>query len=136
MTDTHGDSWRRSGEAERFVAQVLEGEGYSILATNYRAHGTGEIDIIARSGSTLAFVEVKLTAETSHSFPIAKIDSRKRERLAATASLFIASEDPSFESCRFDVALVRLRKPGSTDGELSLDLYLEDAFRPEGFFCL
>lgn len=129
-------TWQRSREAERFVAGLLEGEGYSIRAMNYSARGIGEIDIVASRGELLAFVEVKMASESSLSYPVARIDARKRDRIAATASVFISSEDPSFESCRFDVALVRLKKPGSAGEELSLDLYLEDAFRPEGFFFL
>ena len=49
-------------EAETVAALWLTLKGYSILARRYSAHG-GEIDLIARKGRAVAFVEVKARAD-------------------------------------------------------------------------
>lgn len=49
---------QRSREAEGFVAQQLEAQGWLILSKNFRILGS-ELDIVARKGGTLAIVEVK-----------------------------------------------------------------------------
>jgi putative endonuclease len=79
--------------------------GWRILARDWRTP-VGEIDIIARRGRMIAFVEVKaradIGAETAPPAP------RQRRRIARAAELYLA-RDPRFDAvcARFDVMLVR-----------------------------
>jgi len=109
---------RRGGPAEDLAAAFLERQGLAILARNYRCR-FGEIDLVAASGRSLVFVEVR--ARTSEAFggAAASITASKRRRLVAAARHYLARTRQD-RACRFDVVLVR--GPGR-DVE-----WLQDAF--------
>jgi putative endonuclease len=98
------------GEAEEVAAEFLAGQGLAIVARNYRTR-FGEIDLVARDGETLVFVEVRMRRASSQFGGAAgSIDSRKRARIAAAARQFlqrIGREPP----CRFDVVTLDGGKP-------------------------
>jgi putative endonuclease len=73
--------------AERLAVLALRLKFYSILARRYRIRG-GEIDIIARRGDTIAFVEVK-TRSTLHEASSA-ITPSKRRRISRAARVWLA----------------------------------------------
>lgn len=86
---------------ERAVAQ-LEGEGYAVLARNWRKRG-GEIDIIARSpAGVVCFVEVRTTRGTRFGGAAASITAAKRRKMATVASQYLA-ETGGDAPARFDV---------------------------------
>ena len=88
-------------DAEERAARFLAGRGLAIVARNYRTR-FGEIDLIARDGATLVFVEVRLRSSARFGGAAASVDARKRRRIEATARLYLArlgAEPP----CRFDV---------------------------------
>ena len=89
------------GAAEEAAARFLEREGLAIVSRNYRTR-FGEIDLIARDGATLVFVEVRLRSSERFGGAAQSIDSRKKARLAAAARQFLARfrHEPA---CRFDV---------------------------------
>ena len=94
-----------SGEsAEARAAAFLEERGLRIVARNYRCK-FGEIDIIAQSGATMVFVEVR--ARTSDQFGGAaeSITAAKRKKLLAAARHYLARERAE-RVCRFDVVLL------------------------------
>ena len=93
--------------AETFVANILEGQNWTILARNYRRRGS-EIDIIARKGATLAFVEVKARRMpmTNLGGIEALLTPRKLVALARGARLYLASLDPQEATFRGDLAVV------------------------------
>ena len=135
MTDS--GTYERSRAAEAFVARHLEGEGFEILESNYRTR-YGEIDLIARSGGLLVFVEVKLIGRGKSTFPASKVDGRKRKRIADSAAVYLSEESPGFDTARFDVALVE-DSAGSSDSTgppYAMIAYLEAAFRPQGFYSI
>lgn len=107
--------------AENHAARVLERAGLTILARRYRVRG-GEVDLIARHGPTLVFVEVKARRRHLHGTPAEAVDWRKQRRLAAAARRYLA-EHPHRGPCRFDVVAVV-----SERGRLRLH-WLRDAFR-------
>lgn len=74
--------------AEWLAALVLMAKGYRILARGYRVNG-GEIDIIARRGRTIAFVEVKARPEIEAA--MAAITPAKRARLSRAASVWLSA---------------------------------------------
>lgn len=70
--------------AERLAAELLERNGWTILHRNWRS-GPREIDLIARRGATIAFVEVKARSRATHGHPLESIGWRKRRDLACAA---------------------------------------------------
>jgi ribonuclease HII len=93
----------RGKRGEDAAVRFLERCGCEIVARNYRA-ASGEVDIIARDGDTVAFCEVK--SSSSYSRPDERVDARKQRRIAAAAEAFIAQEGPIAGAYRFDVISV------------------------------
>jgi putative endonuclease len=90
--------------AEALAAEFLQARGLSVVKRNYRCRG-GEIDLIARDGPTLVFVEVRLRRSGAFGGARESITTTKRRRLKFAAGLFLsglAREPP----CRFDAILL------------------------------
>lgn len=111
---------RLGGLGEEQALQFLKEQGYQIVTRNYRWRG-GEIDIIARDGDCLAFIEVKMRADEEFGPAEEALTSKKRERLIRTAQHYIARYRPKVD-LRFDVVAI-------VGDEVRL---YKDAFRPEG----
>jgi putative endonuclease len=75
---------RRGVPAENLAAAFLEGQGLKILERNYRCR-FGEIDLIASSGATLVFVEVRARRSSAFGGAAGSITAAKRRRLVAAA---------------------------------------------------
>lgn len=93
-------------QAEERAARYLASRGLDILARNYRTR-LGEIDLIARDGAVLVFVEVRRRANSTRFGGAAgSIDARKRRRLEAAARHYLSRlrEEPA---CRFDVVAMQ-----------------------------
>ena len=83
---------------ETVAAEFLRKKKYKLLAAGYRTR-FGEIDLIARKGRFLAFVEVKLRSSGSIGLPREFVDSKKQARLRLTASAWLpATPHPWFPS--------------------------------------
>lgn len=113
----------RGQRAEWLAAAWLVLKGYRILARNRRAHRTGplgEIDIVARRGAVLAFVEVK--ARPTLDTALLAVHPRQRHRIERAAAAYVAQR-PTLQTCRvrFDVVAVM---PGRRPH------HLVDAWRP------
>lgn len=87
---------------ERAAACYLTLAGYRILARNWRCR-RGEIDIVARKGRTVVFVEVRTRRRGALVDPLLSVDLLKISRIMRTAKVFLASRGMSLEPCRFDV---------------------------------
>ncbi len=88
---------------ENMAAVYLQKEGYQILEKNFRRK-TGEIDLIARDGIYLVFVEVKYRKDRAKGEPQEAVTQKKQQRIWRTAQYYmmenkIAEDVP----CRFDV---------------------------------
>ena len=90
---------------EDLACQELENRGYSVLARRYRVR-SGELDIVARDGETLVFVEVK--ARASHAFGTAAeaVTPAKQRRLMRLATEYMMRERLQECPCRFDVVSI------------------------------
>ncbi|CDC50014.1 uPF0102 protein HMPREF0991_01614 [Clostridium sp. CAG:58] len=78
-----GQNKRMEGSRyEQLAARYLEQKGMDVLELNYRCR-TGEIDIIARDGGYLVFVEVKYRKTKRAGYALEAIDSRKAGRSTA-----------------------------------------------------
>jgi putative endonuclease len=91
----------RGHAAEDAAAALLEAQGYRILGRNVRLPG-GEIDIIARDGNVVVFVEVKARAGTSYGNALGAVDARKRATLRRLAGDWLQIAAPR-ALARFDV---------------------------------
>jgi len=79
--------------AENIAARYLEGRGYEIIAKNYRKPW-GEIDIIAKTGETIVFVEVKANKQDfpGDFNPEIRVDYQKARKIKRTAMLYLERE--------------------------------------------
>jgi putative endonuclease len=98
------------GAAEERAARFLAERGLAIVARNYRTR-RGEIDLVARDGTTLVFVEVRMRAGASFGGALASIDARKQARIAAAARHFLMRCGSGDVPCRFDVVTLDGDKP-------------------------
>jgi putative endonuclease len=108
---------RRTGEiAEELVARRLAAVGWEIVERNARTR-YGEIDIVARDGRALVFIEVK-GARAGTLFgpekPILAIDARKQRRVRRLATAWMSErpEGPRYDEIRFDAVGVTLDRAG------------------------
>lgn len=97
----------RAGE-DAAVA-LLETHGYRIVARNVRMPG-GEIDVVARDGDTVVFVEVKARASGSFGRAVGAVDARKRAALRALAADWLQVAAPRARA-RFDVVAFDAGRP-------------------------
>jgi putative endonuclease len=109
---------QRGASAETGAAQLLIDAGYRIVERNFRCKA-GELDIIARDGEVLVFVEVRSRADDEHGGAIEMIRRTKQRRVARVAACYLEIVNPAFDECRFDIVAI-------TAGEAIL---LKDAFR-------
>ncbi len=110
-------SYRAGLAAEEAVARLYARSGRPVAATRWRGEG-GEIDLIARDGAEVIFIEVK-QAKT-HAWAAERVSPRQVQRIMSAASEFLAGEpDGQGTAVRFDVALV--------DGQGHIEI-VENAF--------
>lgn len=102
---------------------LLKTKGYTILEANWRFH-RAEVDLIAKDGEILVFVEVKTRSSDAFGKPEAFVDARKQRFLTEAASAYMEQIGHDWE-IRFDVVSV-LANPGR---EVLLE-HFEDAFFP------
>ena len=107
---------------ENLAAAHLRRRGYRIVARNVRADGV-EIDLIARRGPIVVFVEVKTRRGRRLGPPEQAVDARKRARLVRGAAAWLHANPHVARRARFDVIVCEL----DAGGEWSL-LHLEAAF--------
>ena len=105
-TDT-GEHTRGVGqEKEELAAEFLKRHGYEILEMNYRCR-RGEIDIVARSGGYLVFVEVKYRGSGAAGLPVEAVDRRKQQRISYTARHYLMTHGLGWDMpVRFDVVAI------------------------------
>ena len=90
---------------EDLACRELERRGYAIVARRYRRRG-GEIDIIARDGETIVFVEVKTREDLAFGGGADAVTSCKRRRIVEIAHDYLARHHRRDCRCRFDVVSI------------------------------
>ena len=110
---------RRSfgAEGEQAARAYLTAKGAKVLEMNYR-RPTGEIDIIARQGKTILFVEVKRRSSLRYGRPAEAVTPAKRAHILNTARLYLLEQALEDVPVRFDVVEIL---PGQIN-------YIEAAF--------
>ena len=112
---------RRGLSGELAVARWLEGQGWGIEAHRFR-FGRHDIDLIARQGNQVAFIEVKTRGSTEFGTGAESIGYRKRALIQLVAEVWRARHGRAGELYRFDVVLVGW-------GRKLVVLHLPDAWR-------
>lgn len=108
---------RRLGAyGEELAAQLAENKGLIILQRNFLCR-QGEIDLIARDGATLVFIEVKTRKSMRFGYPEEAVDYRKQQKIRSVAGYYVTSVLRQNLPCRFDVYALSL------DGENQMDSY-------------
>jgi putative endonuclease len=108
---------------ENLAANYLVAKGYEILARNART-SAGEIDLIARKGALLSFVEVKTRRSASFGPPEEAITPAKQQRMSDAAELWLETHPEEKGEWQLDVIAIWQRS-GMTDPEI---LHLEGEF--------
>ena len=111
---------------EDHAAAYLKKQGYKIIERNYRKN-YGEIDIIARKGDMLCFVEVKTRHSNTITQPYEAVDFRKQTKIIRTDSAYLI-EKRLETNCRFDVCEVFVDKESL---KLERINYIDNAFDAE-----
>jgi putative endonuclease len=104
---------------EQVAAEHLESRGLQIITRNWRCRA-GELDIVARDGSELVFVEVKTRSSLTFGTPAEAVGRAKASRIRRLAVHWIEAERATGESTfwtsvRFDVVCVVRRGSGEPD---------------------
>ena len=100
--------------SEIIASDFLKKKGYKILEVNYK-NDIGEIDIIAKDGDYLVFVEVKSRLSGAFGHPFEAIDERKQQKIHAVASLYLVRNKKYGTNCRFDaISILGLENPEIT----------------------
>ena len=94
-------SYIKGKRAERRAARYLVSRGYTLLSCNYHTR-RGEIDLVARDGNCLVFVEVKSRNTNRFGTPEEAITPQKRQRLSWAARHYLMCH-PWPLDVRFDV---------------------------------
>lgn len=88
---------------EQKAIEYMEGQGYGLLAKNFRCH-FGEIDAVFCRDGVIIICEVKFRKDNSCGDPLEAVDRRKQKRICRTAMYFYMKKGYSMEQpCRFDV---------------------------------
>ena len=95
----------RGRAGEDAAVALLEAHGYRIVARNVRLPG-GEIDVIARDGDIVVFVEVKARTTAAYGGATAAVGARKRATLRAIAADWLQVAAPRAKA-RFDVVTIQ-----------------------------
>jgi putative endonuclease len=105
---TSCDPHQLGREGEQLAADYLVKKGYRIIERNYRFH-RNEIDIIARHGHTLCFVEVKTRLSSAKGHPAEAVTLQKQHEIIKAARAYLALCADGEGDCRFDVVAIRVQ---------------------------
>ncbi len=98
------DNKKKGNLGEKIAADYLIENGYEIVAANYRIRNA-EIDIIAKKGNTVSFVEVKYRKTNALGTPAEAVNTAKQKKIILAAESFVAENGGDFDY-RFDVCEV------------------------------
>jgi putative endonuclease len=103
-----GDYKQRLGQrGEEIAVRYLRQQGYAILARNWRCPA-GEIDIVAREGETLVFVEVRTRRGDRFGTPEASITPAKQAKLVEVAQTYLQEANLEDVAWRIDVVAIEI----------------------------
>lgn len=103
-------STRGYGEqGEDFAVRLLKRNGYKIIERNFRTK-LGEIDIVALSGDTLVFVEVKTRWSKKFGLPEEAVTPKKLRKIKRVGQLYSLTHPTAPKKMRVDVVAIEVEK--------------------------
>jgi len=111
---------------EILASKYLKDNNYKIIETNFNTP-MGELDIVAKDGGTLVFVEVK-ARKNSHYEPYESVVRSKIKKIIKASLIYIKTKGIKNTEIRYDVVSI---KGDLSDPEISL---IKNAFNAEGYF--
>jgi putative endonuclease len=121
--DRKGDLNKGLGDrGEELAASFLEKHGITVVERNFRCKG-GEVDIVARDGDTVVFVEVKTRRNLAYGVPQLAITPFKQRQISKAALTWLAKKRQHNTPARFDVVAILLE----SDVTYSIE-HIRDAF--------
>jgi putative endonuclease len=111
---------------EDLACAELERRGYEVLERRYRQRG-GDLDIVARDGRTVVFVEVKAREGRDFGEAAEAVTARKRRRMTQLALDYLARHRLTECACRFDVVSIHM------ENELPVIQLFQNAFDAVSF---
>ena len=97
-------------QGEKIAEGYLKSKGYEILETNFRYSRIAEIDIIAKTGKTIVFVEVKTRTSEFFGSGAEAVDNRKLANIYAALQYYIHKKKLQNLKPRIDVISILLDK--------------------------
>lgn len=108
----------RTGKlGEDLAVNALVEDGYKIIERNAKVYKR-EVDVIAKDGDLLVFIEVKARRDHSFGSPLEAVDNKRRSRLRKAANLYLMSKKLKNVSVRFDVVTVDIEDNGGRKLEI------------------
>lgn len=90
-------------EKEELATKFLTERGVEVLTKNFYFHG-GELDLIAKDGEYVCFIEVKYRKSTRYGFPEEAVTVSKQRKILQGARVYLYQNHyPTDTPCRFDV---------------------------------
>lgn len=106
----HRQELGQSGED--LACRALGARGYAILARRYRTR-YGEIDIVAKDGDTIVFIEVRLKTAREFGAAAESVTAGKQRRVVSMAVDYLARNRLTDRPCRFDVVAIDIMNDGA-----------------------
>ncbi|HHU43655.1 MAG: YraN family protein [Bacillota bacterium] len=100
------DKYYEGVRAEVKAKNFLIKNGYQILDENVSYKNTGELDLVAKDGQELVFIEVRYRKDDSFGHPLETLTKSKINRIIKAARLYLCEKSISFSGIRFDVVSV------------------------------
>ncbi len=98
-------------KGESIAVNCLKKQGYKIIEINYRTK-LGEIDIIAKQGGSLVFIEVKARKSSRFGRPELAVTPKKQRKISMVALYYLKSTKQSNAKARFDVVAINSTDDG------------------------
>ena len=98
-------------QGEDLALKKIQGLGYKCLCRNYRCP-LGEVDLVAKDGETLVFLEIKTRKGRSLGYAKEAVDARKRRQLSKVALAYMKANGCCDVKSRFDVVAISFQGVG------------------------
>ena len=121
-SEVKGHNLSLGTQGEEIAVAFLEGRKFKVLERNFRCKG-GEVDIVARDGRTLVFIEVKTRRTLEFGPPQAAVTPFKQRQISKAALTWLVKNRLTEAPARFDVVAVLLR-----DGAAPFIEHIPNAF--------
>lgn len=103
------DKKRVGNRGEDIAADYLSNKGFQIIERNYR-YGHGEIDIVAKDGDVLVFVEVKTRKNLEFGPPELAVTKSKQRQVRKISEAYLVEKNINDTDCRIDVVAILIQR--------------------------